>query len=203
MRILTSLLVAAFLFCLPAAPAEAQRRPTTPPPRTQPPARTVTPRSGTLAAGASIGLTSTRSQFLDNGLQLAGHVERYVTPQASVRAQLGAAWWDVTGLSYAGTMRPLFLLGNIVYSWPGDDWHPYATAGGGMYRYGFTEADVSGSKTKAGFDLGGGVEYFIGPDATITGEALFHRVGLVPTNRAALGFKGSFWSFAIGAKKYL
>jgi opacity protein-like surface antigen len=46
-----------------------------------------------------------------------------------------------------------------------------------MYRYGFTEAGVTGSNTKTGFDFGGGTEYFFTPDATITLEGLYHRVG--------------------------
>ena len=96
----------------------------------------------------------------------------------------------------------MFLLGNVVYNWEVAEWRPYVTAGGGMYRYGFTEAGVTGSNTKGGLDFGGGVEYFFSPDIAITGEGLFHRVGLVPTNRATLGFRGSFWSLTLGAKKY-
>ena len=54
----------------------------------------------------------------------------------------------------------------------------------------------------AGWDAGAGVEYFFTPEATVTLEALFHKVELIPTPRATLGFKGSFWAFTIGAKKY-
>lgn len=151
--------------------------------------------------GASVGTTTTRSQFLDNGLQIAGSVEGFVTPRISVRGQAGTAWWDIVGLSYAGTLQPVFVLGNVVYNWAGDDWRPYATGGIGLYRYGFTEAAVSGSKTKTGFDFGGGVDYVLSPETAIAAEGIYNKVGLVPTNRAVLGFRGSFWSFSVGVKQ--
>ena len=186
--------------CSAAANAEAQRPAQRPP--TTPAVRTSVPAEGQIGVGASISPTTTTSQFLDNGLEIAVNVEGYFSPHLAVRGQLGTASWDIVGLSYDGTIRPVFFVGNLVYGWESADWRPYVTGGAGMYRYGFTEAGVTGSNTKSGIDFGGGVEYFFTPDATITLEGLFHRVGLVPTNRATLGFKGSFWSFTVGAKKY-
>jgi hypothetical protein len=153
--------------------------------------------------GASISpTTATSSAFLGNGLELAGNIEGYLSPRLSVRGQIGTAWWDIQGLSYDGTLQPLFFLGNVVYNWEAGVVHPYVTGGGGIYRYGFNEAGVTGSDTEPGFDFGGGVEYFFAPEVTLTGELLAHRVGNVPTNRATLGFKGSWWSFTVGVKKY-
>ena len=205
MRILATLLISLFPVCISTPLAEAQppqRIPPVPVPlRTQrPPAPA--PQADTFAIHASIGQTATRSQYLDNGFEVKGGVEGYVTPRLSIRGQVGASWWDIAGLSYAGSIQPAYFLANVVYNWRGEDWRPYVTGGGGLYRYAFKEVGVSGSKTKGGVDVGGGVEYFVTRRATITGEGLFHRVGVVPTNRAVLGFKGSFWSFAVGAKKY-
>lgn len=203
MRTHTTLLIVGFVIAAAASSAEAQRRqPVQTPVRAPVPVVQRVPDSGMIAAGASISPTATTSQFLDNGIEFAGNLEGYLTPHLSIRGQVGTASWDIVGLSYSGTLRPLFFLGNAVIGWGGEDWRPYITAGGGMYRYGFTEAGVTGSNTKSGFDFGGGTEYFFTPDATITLEGLYHRVGLVPTNRARLGFKGSFWSFTVGAKKY-
>jgi opacity protein-like surface antigen len=197
------LLIVCFVIANAASSAEAQRRqPVQTPPRAAVRVVQHVPDAGMVAAGASISPTSTTSQFLDNGLEFAGNLEGYLSRHLSIRGQVGTASWDIVGLSYSGTIRPLFFVGNAVYGWGGEDWHPYVTAGGGMYRYGFTEAGVTGSNTKTGFDFGAGTEYFFTPDATITLEGLFHDVGLVPTNRARLGFKGSFWSFTVGAKKY-
>jgi opacity protein-like surface antigen len=203
MRTHTTLLIVGFAIAGAAPLAQAQaRRPVQPPPRPQVRVVQRVPDAGMIAAGASISPTATTSQFLDNGLGFAGNVEGYLSEHLSIRGQVGTASWDIVGLSYSGTLQPLFFLGNAVVGWGGQDWRPYITAGGGMYRYGFTEAGVSGSNTKTGFDFGGGTEYFFTPDATITLEGLYHRVGLVPTNRARLGFRGSFWSFTVGAKKY-
>jgi hypothetical protein len=205
MRIPVPLLICFFLVCISTTLAEAQppqQIPPVPVPlRTQ---RTPAPvgQADTLAIHASIGQTATRSQFLGNGLEVKGGVEGYVTPRVSIRGQVGASWWDIAGLSYAGSIQPVSLVANVVYNWRGEDWRPYVTGGGGLYRYAFKEVGVSGSKTKGGVDVGAGVEYFVTRRATITGEGLFHKVGVVPTNRAVLGFKGSFWSFAVGAKKY-
>jgi len=205
MRIFPTLLIPLFLVCVATTPAEAQpqRIPPVPVPlRTSKPTPAPASKADTLAIHASIGQTATRSQFLDNGLELKGGVEGYVTPRVSIRGQVGAAWWDIARLSYSGNLRPMYFVANVVYNWQGDDWRPYVTGGGGLYRYAFKEVGVSGSKTKGGVDVGAGVEYFVTRQTTITGEALFNRVGSVPTNRAALGFKGSFWSLAVGAKKY-
>jgi hypothetical protein len=162
-----------------------------------------------VGVGVSVSpMTATDSKYLDNGFAIAGNVEEYVTPRWSVRGQVGTSWWDITGLSYTGSLQPTFFLGNVVYNWDIAEVHPYVTGGGGLYHYGFSEAPVAGTEpltgatSKVGFDFGGGVEYFFQPDLAITGEGLFHKVGTVPTTRATLGFLGSFWSFTVGGKKY-
>ena len=154
------------------------------------------------AIGVSIGQTVTSSLYLNNGPGVAGDVEGPISPRVSLRGQVGVATRDITGLSYAGTLKPLYFLGNVVYDWDNGKWRPYVTAGGGMYRYSFEEAGVTGSHTNAGIDVGGGAAYLFTRDAAVTFETLYHRMGNVPTNRATLGFKGSFWSINVGAKKY-
>ena len=197
MRNITMLLLIGVVVSATAVPAEAQR--------TQP-AKQVshhnTPEGGTVAAAGSFSPTKTESAFLDNGLGFAGSVEGYFARFVSVRGQVGAAFWDIDGLSFDGTVRPVFVVGNLVVGWTAGDWRPYVTGGGGVYRYEFTEAGVDGSTTKGGWDAGAGVEYFFSPQATVTFETLFHQVELVPTNRATLGFKGSFWAASVGMKKY-
>src|SRR5262249_35035762 len=84
-----------------AAPAAAQRRTA---PRTQP----RTPATGMWAVGGSVGAAAPMDAALQNGIDLAGNVERYLTPRVSVRGQIGASWWDIQGHSFAGTVRPFF-----------------------------------------------------------------------------------------------
>jgi hypothetical protein len=156
------------------------------------------PNTGMGAIGASIGAALPTERNLENGLELAGNLEGYLTPRVSIRGQVGTAWLDFTG--GAATARPLFVDGNVVYNWEGGQWHPYVTGGVGYYRYHVE----SGSATdgNAGFDLGAGFEYFFTRHSTLTAEVLYHKVGEVFAPPLVVP-DGSFWTFAIGAKTYL
>ena len=175
------------IVALAAAPAAAQRR---------------VPAAGVWAAGASIGATVPAESDVQNGLDVAGTLEGYLTPRVSVRAQVGATWWDIAGRGFSGTVTPVFFDGNVVYNWEGGEIHPYVTAGIGAYRFHSSiDPHLEGADTKVGVDIGGGIEYFFTRRAAITGELLYHKVDGFASPVAAFG-DGSFWSFAMGAKKY-
>jgi hypothetical protein len=159
------------------------------------------PDTGMVGVGVSAGVDIPSAAALDKGLDLAANIEGYLTPRVSVRGQLGGAWWDIVGQRFTGTVKPLYVDGNIVYNWEGGAVHPYVTAGIGMYRFRFEQAGLEGSDTKAGFNFGGGVEYFFTPRATVTGEALYHKVDAFATPVTAFG-DGSFWRIAMGMKTY-
>src|SRR5206468_10730864 len=89
------------------------------------------PHTGMVGVGVSVGVDIPSAPALDKGLDLAANIEGYLTPRVSVRGQLGGAWWDFV----SGTIKPLYLDGNIVYNWEGGAVHPYVTAGIGMYRF--------------------------------------------------------------------
>jgi Outer membrane protein beta-barrel domain len=187
MRPLPFVVTFAFAVVFAATQASAQRR---------------VPDAGMWAAGASIGAAVPHDDSLQNGLEVAGALEGYVTPRVSVRVQVGGSWWDITGRGFTGTVKPLFFDGNIVYNWEGGVWHPYVTAGIGAYRYRTDlNPNLEGSDTKAGVNLGGGFEYFFTRDATFTGELLYHKVGAFASPVTTFD-SGSFWSFAIGVKGY-
>jgi hypothetical protein len=152
-----------------------------------------------LAVGASVGADIPSDASLDKGLDIAGTIEGYLTSRVSIRGQVGAAWWDVVGRGFSGTVKPFYADGNVVYNWEGGVLHPYVTAGIGMYRFRLDSLD--GSDTKAGFNVGGGFEYFFTPRATFTGEALYHKVDSFATPRGTFG-DGSFWRIAMGMKAY-
>jgi Outer membrane protein beta-barrel domain len=187
-----ALLVGLLILVVGVAPASAQRRRTT--------ARR-TPVPGMLAVGASIGADIPSDPALDKGLDIAGTIEGYLTSRVSVRGQFGAAWWDILGQRFTGTVKPFYFDGNVVYNWEGGTLHPYVTAGIGMYRFRSEEDGLEGSDKKAGFNVGGGVEYFFTPRATFTGEVLYHKVDSFATPRATFG-DGSFWRIAMGMKAY-
>ena len=119
------------------------------------------PDTGMVGVGASVGVDIPSAAALDKGLDLAVNIEGYLTPRVSVRGQLGGAWWDIVGQRFTGTVKPLYVDGNIVYNWEGGAVHPYVTAGIGMYRFRFEQAGLEGSDTKAGFNVGGGVEVLL------------------------------------------
>ena len=119
---------------------------------------------------------------------------------ASRRVRLGGSWWDTINRNFSGTVSPVRFDGNLVYNWEGGTVHPYVTAGVGMYRYRSAfPGGPSGSDTHAGFDAGGGIEYFFTRRATVTGEVQYHKVGAFNTPLATFN-DGSFWSIDIGLK---
>ena len=185
-------IVGLVVVCSAAAPAEAQRR--------QRVSRT--PDAGNWAIGASVGATSPSNANLESGLDVGGGAEGYLTPRLSVRGQLRTAWLGFEPpLGFTGTLQPTFFTGNLVYNWERGIWHPYVTGGVGAYRYQWSEPGVpDGSNTYGGVNLGGGVEYFVRRDATLTAEFTYHAVGDINVPRATL--PGSFWSITMGGKKY-
>lgn len=180
-----------------AGPVLAQSRP----PARQAPARRPVPDAGMFAVGVQVGAALPNEPFFTNGFDLAASAEGYFTPRVSVRGQLSGAWWDIFGHTYSGTVDPVVLDGNLVYNFEGGKVHPYVTGGIGMYHYRLNEGSTLGSDTKAGFDLGGGAEYFLTRRDTITGEVLVH---IVPgdINGARALYKPDFWTIAFGYKRY-
>jgi len=162
-----------------------------------------TPAPGTWGIGGSVGLTAPSDGSLDDGVEVAGNVEGYLTSRVSLRAQLATSSWDIVGRGFHGTVAPLRLDGNVVYNWEGGVVHPYLTGGVGVYHYRSSiTGSVNGSDTEAGLNFGGGLEYFFARRATITGEVLYHHVGMFNTPVATFNY-GSLWSFDGGLKWYL
>jgi opacity protein-like surface antigen len=181
-------LIVGLMMLASAAPARAQRR---------------VPAAGMWAIGASTGAAGPADASLDTGIQFAGTAERYFTPRISLRGQLGVTRWDITGRHFSGTLTPVFLDGNVVYNWEGGIWHPFVTGGVGLYRYHASEsATQDQTDTKAGANVGGGLELFFNRQVTMTTELDYHKVGDVATPLATFT-DGSFWRFSVGAKIYL
>ena len=160
------------------------------------------PATDMWAVGGSIGVSVPTDPSLDSGFEIAGNIERYITPRVSVRGQIGTAWWDIVGRHFTGTVNPVFVTGNMVYNWEHGKWHPFATGGIGFYKFRSEEnLAPDGSDTKFGANLGGGIEYFYTRRSTITGEGLYHAVGGFNTPLAAIP-EGSSWTFTVGLKHY-
>lgn len=184
---LIGLVVCGCLIGFGVSPAAAQRR---------------TPATGMWAVGGSIGPTTPSDASLNNGVDLVGNAEYYVTPRVSVRGQLGGARWDVIGRGFNGRINPLYLDGNVVYNWEGGVIHPFVTGGLGMYRFGSSlGATPNTTDTHLGLNGGGGVEYFLTRRTAATAELLYHKVDAFTSPLTTFN-DGSFWSISFGAKVY-
>jgi hypothetical protein len=160
------------------------------------------PATGMWGVGGSIGAGVPSDPSLENGLNLAGNVERYFTPRLSIRGQLGGTWTDIVGRNFTGSVNPAYLDANAVYNWEGGILHPFVTGGAGLYFY---RSSIDGARsmtdTKPGLDFGGGVELFVDRRTTMTVEALYHVVNDVDTALATFP-DGKFWTFGVGLKRY-
>jgi hypothetical protein len=159
-----------------------------------------TPTKGMAAVAAEFGASKPADDSLQNGFDLALALDGYLSPRVSVRAQLGASWWDVQHRGFSGTVKPVRFDANLVYNWEGGAWHPFVTAGPGVYHFKATTGGVDGGETKLGANLGGGLEYFVNRRTTITGEALYHAVPSFDAPFAT--FDGSYWTIDFGVKRY-
>jgi opacity protein-like surface antigen len=175
-----------------ASPAAAQRRV----------AQARTPTEGMWAAGGSIGAAGPSDASLQNGFDVAGNIEKYLTSRFSIRGQLGVTSWDIQGRGFGGSITPFFADANAVYNWEGGIVHPYVTGGVGLYHYHASEtATQDRSDTKPGLDFGGGAEVFFNRRTTMTGELTYHKVGAFDSPLATFQ-DGSFWRVAVGLKRY-
>jgi hypothetical protein len=159
------------------------------------------PERGMTAVGVSLGLSGPGDDRLENGLALSAWAERYWTRRVSFRGMVSGRWWGVIDGPDEDGVSPISAKVNLVYNWERGKWHPYATAGLGLYKFRFTEDDIDSSATTLGFNIGGGAEYFLRPRDTLLVEALIHPlVGDVESRFNA--YTPWFWTLSGGYKKY-
>ena len=159
------------------------------------------PDRGMSAVGVSLGVSGPGDDRLENGLVLSAWAERYTTRRVSFRGMVSGNWWGVIDGPEDDGVSPISAKVNLVYNWERGKWHPYATAGLGLYKFRFTEGDVDSSATTFGFNIGGGAEYFIRLKDTIVVEALIHPlVGDVESRFSS--YIPWYWTLSGGYKKY-
>lgn len=161
------------------------------------PAQAQTPDTGLIGAGGDIGVFFP-DEALEKTLTLDGFAEYYVTPRISVRGMLA---WASPGVENRteDKFRQTRLLFNGVYNWEFIEWHPFVTAGAGVYfvRQLLDGLDDPDSETRGGINFGGGAEYFTGSMSSIKGEARWDLVSHPPGLPDASGF-----TITIGYKVY-
>lgn len=190
--------IALVLLSAPAAPAAAQGIQARPIGATQ---ATAVPDRGMSAVGVSLGVSAPGDDRLDNGLALSAWAERYMTRRVSFRGMVTGNWWDMTEGPDGDGISPIAVNVNLVYNWERGKWHPYATAGIGLYKFRFTEDDIDSSDTAPAFNIGGGAEYFLRLKDTVVVEALIHPVVGDVESRFNT-YTPWYWTLSAGYKKY-
>lgn len=156
-----------------------------------------TPDAGLIGAGVNVGVLFPDNAF-ENTLTLEGAADYYLTRRVSVRGLLG---WASPGFDNRteDNFRQVRLLFNGVYNWERGAWHPYATAGAGVYfvRRILEDATDPDGESRGGLNFGGGIEYFTSSMSSIKGEARWDIVSHPPGLPDATGF-----SVTIGYKRY-
>jgi hypothetical protein len=156
-----------------------------------------TPHADSAAVGGDIGVFIPQDDFLDNGLNLEGFYEYYISSRTSIR--LGAGWMypkfshdDEDGFRY------IRVSGDIVRNWEGGSVHPFVGAGLGVY---FIQEKDNGNSfgddhTKLGGTIFGGVEFFTSNTVSVKGEARYHLIDNIN------GLNPDGLALTIGLKKY-
>lgn len=156
-----------------------------------------TPDTGLIAIGGDIGIFFPDEAF-EKTLTLDATGEWYITPRIGLRAMLA---WANPGFENRteDKFRQTKLLFNGTYNWEFVEWHPFVTAGAGVYfvRQIFDDRDDPDSETRGGLNFGGGVEYFTTDMFSIKGEARWDVVSDPPGLPDATGF-----SLTVGFKRY-
>jgi hypothetical protein len=166
-------------------------------------AQTQVPDEGMGAFGGEVGIYIPPDDDLDTGPTFGGFLEYYLTPRVGIRGLVGTAGNGVNDVDDV-SLDHLRLLGTLLYNWERGKWHPFVGAGLGIYSVEVdTENDNDDDEadgTKAGFHLGGGIEYFVHRTVAVKGEALYHAV--IADDDEFFGLDPSGLSLTIGLKKY-
>ena len=139
----------------------------------------IQPHAGSLAIGADFGFYRPATDFL---VSLTPEVllEFYVTERVSIR--LLGGWARTKFANGTGSMDHLRSTTNVAYNWEYDYWHPYVSAGIGLYSaqgYSAGRSRVGLRYNHVGLNVAAGVEYFWSPKVTVKFEFDYHRVNPV------------------------
>ena len=156
------------------------------------------PRAGQIAAGGDVGLFLPSDDQFDTALIWGGFLEGYLTPRIGIRGGVFR-----TSPEYErGTdehERQTRVGVDLIYNWEGGKWHPFAGAGLGLHFIQFTDngESIGDSDSRGGFNILGGLEYFLNRAWTVKGEARYQWVdderGVNPDGLAlTLGLKRYF-----------
>jgi opacity protein-like surface antigen len=161
------------------------------------PASAQTPDTGLIGVGADIGVFFPDEAF-ENTFTWDAFGEWYLTPRISFRGMFSYAKPGFENRT-EDHFRQSRLLFNAAYNWERGVIHPFVTGGAGFYfvRELLDNATDPDSDTRGGLNFGGGLEYFVGDEASIKGEARWDIVSHPAGFPDATGF-----SLTVGYKRY-
>ena len=156
------------------------------------------PHAGSTAVGVDVGAFLPMEGQLDNALVVNALLEYYLTPRVSLRTAFGLTDPGF-GAESSDSLRQIPLRLDVNYNWERGKWHPFVGAGAGAYFLRFKDNGqaIGDTETKAGFNLGGGMEYFTGRTVALKGEARYHVIG-----NTRSGLDPSGFVVTAGLKKY-
>ena len=155
------------------------------------------PHTGSTAVGFDVGAFMPSDDQLDMAPVLGALFEYYLTPRVSIRTGFGFSNPSFQGDS---SLRQVPLRADLNYNWERGKWHPFVGTGVGAY---FLQQKNSGGRpfgeqeTKFGFNLGGGMEYFLNRRVAVKGEGRYHMI-----ENATTGVDPSGLGLSVGLKTY-
>ena len=136
-----------------------------------------TPHSGSTAIGIDVGAFVPPAPEMNNSLLFNVLYEYYMTPRVSLRTDLG---WSSPSFNSGGisSLRTIPIRLDLNYNWEGGRWHPFVGTGAGLYFMQFrSNQQVFGeTENKLGYNLGGGLEYFVHRQVSLKGEGRYHFI---------------------------
>jgi len=155
------------------------------------------PHTESTAVGLDAGAFLPSADALDNAATFDLFYEYYFMPRTSLRIAFGFADPEFTG-SDTRSLRQQALRMDVNYNWEGGAWHPFVGAGFGAYFVQLRNngETVGDTETKPGFNLGGGVEYFLNNNFALKGEGRWNQIPKVR------GISPSGFAFTAGVKTY-
>src|SRR5215475_4672504 len=129
------------------------------------------PAARSAAIGVDVGAFVPPAPEMNNSLLLNVLYEYYFTPRVSLRTDVG---WASPSFNSGGisSLRTIPVRLDLNYNWEGGRFHPFVGTGAGVYfmQFRIIYQDIATTESKLGFNLGGGVEYFVHRQVSLKGE---------------------------------
>jgi Outer membrane protein beta-barrel domain len=153
------------------------------------------PDQGMVAIGGEGGVFFPDSVF-ESAFTFGGLVEPYLSPRVGLR---GSVNFMEPGFDRESedTLQQVRFGIDVIYNWEGGKWHPFAGGGVGISMLELQDNGRElGDETEVGFNLLGGIEYFLNRRTTLKFEGRYQFVDDV------FGIDPAGFALTAGIKRY-